>query len=241
MLGFLRHAITLGRGLALTPALLLLPCLASCSKECNIAGNSTVGSLDGRMLYLRISPDGNVTSCTASNLDSCEVVHGRFSFFSSMDSVTMAVLCMGNESLMPVVLEGGNINVEVDHVGQRVSGGPLNERLYGFLQKRERIENQQWELDRKCMRMMHEGASPEEIRKTITPKAEKLAQEAEELETNFIINNFNNPLGVGCFMWLFGQYPTPIMTPQIQRIVEAAPADFLKDPFVQRYLHRANQ
>lgn len=241
MLDFLGHVITLGKKLALCSTLLPLLCLTSCSKECNIAGNSTVGSLDGRMLYLRISPDGNLTGQTVSNVDSCEVVHGRFSLFSNMDSVTMAVLCMGNESLMPVVLEGGNINVEVDHVGQRVSGGPLNERLYSFLQKRERIENQQWELDRKCMRMMHEGVPSDKIRETITPKATKLAQEAEELETNFIINNFDNPLGVGCFMWLFGQYPTPIMTPQIQRIVDAAPEGFLRDPFVQGYLHRVRR
>ncbi|MBS7408605.1 MAG: hypothetical protein KIG47_05815 [Prevotellamassilia sp.] len=32
--------------------------LTACSDQCSIAGNSTVGSLDGRMLYLRVSCNG---------------------------------------------------------------------------------------------------------------------------------------------------------------------------------------
>lgn len=213
-----------------------LSMLTSCAEQCNIAGNSTVGSLDGQMLYLRVSHDG----MTTSSLDSCEVIHGRFSFFSNVDSIMVAQLYMGNESLMPVVLENGNLNVEVDHVWQRVSGGPLNDRLYKFMQKKTRIENQQWELDQKCMRMMHEGHSPEAIRRVIAPKAAKLAKDLENLEIRFIKDNYENPLGPGCFMWLFGQYPLPIMTDQIKRIVQDAPQCFLHDPFVCNYLRRAH-
>lgn len=209
--------------------------LTSCAEQCNIAGNSTVGSLDGRMLYLRVTRDG----VTSSSLDSCEVIHGRFSFFSDVDSIMVAQLYMGNESLMPVVLENGNLNIEVDHVWQRVSGGPLNDRLYKFMQQKNRIENQQWELDNKCMRMMHQGHSPEDIHRIIAPKAAKLAKQVEDLETRFIQDNYDNPLGAGCFMWLFSQYPLPIMTDQIKRIVKDAPPGFLNDPFVRDYLHRA--
>lgn len=215
---------------------LILATLTSCAEQCNIAGNSSVGSLDGKMLYLRVSHDG----LTSSSVDSCEVIHGRFSFFSNIDSIIVAQLYMGNESLMPVVLENGDLNVEVDHVWQRVSGGPLNERLYKFMQKKNRIENMQWELDQKCMRMMHEGHSPEDIRRVIAPKATKLAKELENLEVRFIKENYENPLGPGCFMWLFSQYPLPIMTEQIERIVKDAPQRFLCDPFVNNYLRRAN-
>ncbi len=214
----------------------VLGLFASCAEQCNIAGNSTLGSLDGRRLYLRVSHDGH----TLSSLDSCEVIHGRFSFFCNVDTVMMAQVYMGNEGLMPVVLENGDLSVEVNHVGQRVSGGPLNDRLYKFIQKKDRLENLQWELDQKCMRMMHEGHSPEEVRRVIGPKADKLAKESEELETRFIMANYNNPLGPGCFMWLFGQYPIPVMTEQIKRIVKSAPDVFLQDPFVNSYLQRAN-
>lgn len=215
--------------------LTLTTALVSCADQCNIAGNSTLGSLDGRMLYLRTSNDG----VEESSLDSCEVIHGRFKFYSSIDSVMVVQLCMGGESLMPVVLENGDLSVEVDHAWQRVSGGPLNERLYKFMQKRSQIENQQWELDQKCMRMMREGHSPEEIRRTITPKAAKLTEQVERLETKFIKENYGNPLGPGCFMWLFGRYPAPIVTEQIEDILNNAPSTFLNDPFVSGYMLRS--
>lgn len=209
--------------------------IVSCTDQCNIAGNSTVSSLDGRMLYLRTSHDGYTTA----SLDSCEVIHGRFNFYSNVDSVVVAQLYMGNEIIMPVVLENGDLNVEVDHVWQRISGGPLNDRLYKFMQKKNRIENQQWELDQKCMRMIHEGHSPESIRRTIGPKAEKLANEVKALETKFIKENYDNPLGPGCFMWLFNQYPRPIITKQINDIIKDAPQRFLNDPCIRGYLRRA--
>ena len=189
------------------------------------------------MLYLRVSRNGQ----EVMSLDSCEVTHGRFTFSSSLDSTRVAQVYIGNESLMPVVLETGELMVQVDHSGQRVSGGPLNDRLYAFLQRKERIENEQWELDRKCMEMLHSGKSPEEINSEIAPKAKKLAKKLEDLETEFIKDNYDNPLGPGCFMWLFRQYPFPVMTNQIERIVKDAPPQFLHDPYVSHYLRVARQ
>lgn len=209
--------------------------LTSCAEQCNIAGNSSVGSLDGQMLYLRVKPDGIMSVC----MDSCEVIHGRFSFYSDVDSVVVAQLFMGNESVMPLVLENANLNVEVDHTGQRVSGGPFNDRLYQFVQKKNRLENEQWELDQRCIRMMHEGYSPAEIHKTIGPRAKELAKEIEELENKFIMDNYKNPLGPGVFMLLFGQYPMPVMTDQIRRIVKQAPPSFMRNPFVNNYIRQA--
>lgn len=215
--------------------LLCILSLASCSEQCNIAGNSSVGSLDGQMLYLRVRPDGITSVC----MDSCEVIHGRFSFYSDVDSVVVAQLFMGNESVMPLVLESGDLRVEVDHAGQRVSGGPFNDRLYQFVQEKTRLENEQWELDQKCIRMMHEGYSPTEIHRVIGPKAKQLAQDIEELENKFIMDNYKNPLGPGVFMLLFGQYPMPVMTDQIRRIVKKAPPSFMRDPFVNSYIRQA--
>ncbi len=214
----------------------LLPQLfCSCAEQCSIAGNSTVGSLDGQMLYLRITQNGTLTC----DLDSCEVVHGRFSFYNRVDSAIMAMLCMGEESLMPLVLENGTISVEVDHVGQRITGGPLNEKLYHFLQKRDQLENQKWELDRKYIKLMHEGHSIEDINQLLGPRSARLTKAAEDLETNFIIDNFDNPLASGCFMWIFSKYTMPVMTEQIKRIVNVAPSHFLNDPYVHNYLIRA--
>ena len=213
-----------------------LALITSCTEQYNIAGISSVRSLDGRMLYLRVN-QGN-DGVRVVNIDSCEVVHGRFSFYNNLDTIMMAQLFMGNESFMPLVLESGDINVRVDHVGQRVSGGPLNDRLYKFVEKKNRLENKMWELDQKCLRMMHEGHSPDAIRRIISPKAKKIAKQVEALETKFIKDNYDNPLGPGCFMLLFGQYPLPVMTDQIRNIIKTASPAFLQNPFVNSYLRR---
>lgn len=96
-----------------------------------------------------------------------------------------------------------------------------------------------WELDQKCLRMMHEGHSPDAIRRIISPKAKKIAKQVEALETKFIKDNYDNPLGPGCFMLLFGQYPLPVMTDQIRNIIKTASPAFLQNPFVNSYLRRA--
>ena len=217
----------------------LLSCalmLSSCVSQYNIAGNSTVGSLDGNMLYLRVAEnDGS----NLSNVDSCQVIHGRFKFIGNIDSVVVAHLYMGNESMMPVVLENGDLAIEVNNSCQRVSGGPLNDKLYHFIELKTRMENELWELDQKCLRMMREGSTIKDIHKLIGPKSKQLNEQIEGLETQFIMENYDNPLGPACFMLLFGQYPVPIMTDQITKIVSTAPSSFLQNPIVNKYLQQA--
>ena len=217
----------------------LLSCalmFASCASQYNIAGNSTVGSLDGNMLYLRVAEnDGS----NLNNVDSCQVVHGRFKFIGDIDSVVVAHLYMGNESMMPVVLENGDLAIEVNNSCQRVSGGPLNDKLYSFIELKTRMENELWELDQQCLRMMREGRTIKDIHNLIGPKSKKLSNQIEGLETQFIIDNYENPLGPACFMLLFGQYPVPVMTDQIHKIVDSAPGSFLNHPIVNNYLKQA--
>ncbi len=223
--------------------LLTLPLLASCGGQYNIAGNSSVPSLDGRMLYLRATPDGllQATAQTEAShcIDSCKVVHGRFSFIGDVDSVMMAMLFTGNQCVMPVVIENGRLNVQVDNVAQRVSGGPLNDKLYKFFQHKNRLENEMWELQQKSIRMLRGGKTPEEIQRKVGKRAQQLAERAEALETAFVMENYDNVLGPGFFMMMCSQYPTPIMTEQISRIVNNAPACFMSDPFVHSYVRQA--
>lgn len=211
--------------------------LASCAEQYNIAGNSSVSFLDGRMLYLRVSPDGLSSNC----LDSCKVVHGRFNFMGSIDSTMMAQLYMGEESVMPLVIENGNITIQVDNLGQHVTGGPLNDRLYGFFQKKNRLENEMWEIEQRCIRMMRSGQWSEENRKRLNHQAESLSREMENLETKFVMDNYDNVLGPGLFMMLCSQYPSPVITDQINRIIRKAPSQFMRNPFVENYLREARK
>lgn len=217
--------------------------LTSCAEQYNIAGNSTVPCLDGRMLYLRVTPDtdAQIAQVSPMTLDSCKVVHGRFSFAGDVDTVRMAMLFTQNQCVMPLVIENGNLNIQVDNVVQRVSGGPLNEKLYNFFKKRNRLDNEMWELQQKAIRMMREGKSPDEIEHKVGKRAQQLAQRTEALETQFVKDNYDNVLGPGFFMLLCSQYPTPIMTDQIREIVKGATPQFLNDPYVRHYLRQAHQ
>ncbi len=222
---------------------------ASCAEQYNIAGNSTVPCLDGRMLYLRVSSsstgtDGHVAQTERSVsvcLDSCKVIHGHFNFEGDVDSVMMAMLYTGNQCVMPLVIENGKLSIQVDNATQRVSGGPLNDKLYAFFKKRNRIDNEMWELQQQTMRMMREGCSPDDIQHKIGKKMRKLNQESEDLETRFVKDNYTNVLGPGFFRMLCSQFPSPILTEQLQRIVNGAPQQFLNDPFVRAYIRQANE
>ncbi len=214
--------------------LAILLSLTSCAEQYNIAGNSSVNSFDGRMLYLQVA-----SGCDMNRIDSCEVVHGRFSFMGIVDSTVMGEICMDNESLMPLVIETGNLSIRVDNLGQHVSGGPLNDRLYHFLRQKECLDNEYMELSYQEMRMMMEGVHPTAIAATLKPRAEALSKQIEELETKFIMSNYNNVLGPGVFMLIGNQYRYPIMTDQIRTIMKKAPSKFRNHPYVKRYISTA--
>ncbi len=218
--------------------------LTSCAEQYNIAGNSNIPCLDGRMLYLRVSSsDGPnhrmVQQSVSVCLDSCKVVHGRFNFEGDVDSVRMAMLYTNNQCVMPIVLENGNLSIQVDNATQRVSGGPLNDKLYKFFKKRNRLDNEMWELQQLTMRMMREGCSPTEIQRKVGKRLTCLQKQTENLETQFVMDNYTNVLGPGFFRLLCSQFPSPIITEQIEQIIKKAPSQFLNDPYVNFYLQQA--
>ena len=73
-------------------------------------------------------------------LDSCDVVHGQFTFSGSVDSVRMANIFMDDENVLPVVLENGDITIKIDNTQQMVSGTPLNDKLFKFFNKYNQLK-----------------------------------------------------------------------------------------------------
>ena len=126
------------------PLLLLLMFLASCTRKYKVEGSSSVTSLDGKMLYLKTLKDGQWVT-----VDSAEVIHGLFSMRGRVDSVIMATLYMNDEGIMPLVLEDGKIEVSISNTQLTAKGTALNNLLYEFIEKRNALELQIEELDRK--------------------------------------------------------------------------------------------
>lgn len=208
--------------------------LASCSEQYSVQGSSSISSLDGSKLYLKAVKNKELT-----NIDSCEVVHGQFHFSGTLDTVRMASLFMDDRSLMPIVLEQGDIRIKLDPAVQRVSGSPMNELLYKFMTLHNQLDNEMNELTHKQSQMLLDGIDEDVINRQLSVEAAVIAQREDSLVTHFIIENFDNVLGPGIFMMITAGYPYPVLTPQIEDIMSKATAKFKNDPYVKDYYQTA--
>ena len=165
----------------LTYLFLLMALMVSCSESYVIQGTSSVSRLDGSKLYLKVVKDKKL-----SNLDSCEVVHGKVHFSGVLDTVQVASLFMDDQSLMPLVVEKGDITITIDNGQQKVSGSPLNDLLYEFLDKHTQLQNQMVELDHRYSQMLLDGIDEAEIDRVLTSEAAVIAQKEDSLVSVFV-------------------------------------------------------
>ncbi len=209
----------------------------SCAESYSIQGSSSVSSLDGSKLYLKTVKDQELKS-----IDSCDVVHGKFRFAGLLDTVKLANLYMDDEPLMmPVVIEQGEIEIHIDNTGRSVSGSPLNDKLYQFINRHDQLGNEMNELSHKQSQMLLEGIDENIINRQLSVEAARLAAQEDSLVTNFIVENFDNVLGPGVFMMMTSGYRYPILTPQIEDIMSKATKKFKDDPYVKEYYRTANE
>ncbi len=210
--------------------------LTSCATTYQVKGTSSVSALDGNKLYLKAFKSNELKS-----IDSCEVVHGEFQFNGLLDTIQMVSLFMDDESIMPLVLEEGEINIKIDNAMQSVSGTPLNDSLYVFIDKHNQISNRMSELSHRQSQMLLEGIDEETINRQLSLEAAVIAHEEDSLVTNFIVENFDNVLGPGVFMMITSQYRFPVLTPQIEDIMSKATKQFKNDPYVREYYQTAQE
>lgn len=215
----------------------LLPVLlCGCSSQYSIDGNSSLSCLDGKRLYLRV-PQADTPRTHYRTIDSCEVVHGRFRFGGSSEAIVMAEVYVGNDVLMPVVLESGQLFLQLDNYGQTVKGGPLNERLSEFLMRRARYYNELWELEREMRQAMFLEMESEAMAARSSAKREELMTKIATLEEDFVCDNAENVLGPGYFMLLAQENGFPVLTEQLRRIADRAPSKLLVSPSVKHFLN----
>ncbi len=217
-------------------AILALVTLGSCVNSYNIEGSSNVPTLDGRMLFLRAYEEGNL-----NDFDSCDIVHGKFAFKGTLDSTKLVTLFMDDESLIPVVLENGDISIKIDNTQQRVSGTPLNEKLFNFIEKYNQLENEVDELGHIQSQAIMDGTDLNVVNAQLAEMANQIAEKEDKLITSFIVENFDNVLGPGVFFMVTANYRYPELSPWIEDIMSKATANFKNDPYVRDYYEKAQQ
>jgi hypothetical protein len=194
--------------------------LASCAGGYRIDGTSEITGLDGRLLSLRTLRDGRWLT-----VDSAEVVHGFFTMRGKPDSVMMVALFMDDENLMPLVLEPGRIKVAIDNSQFLASGTPLNDALYDFIGRRNRMELLLDDFERN----------------TQPDRSDSLIAQMNLYVHDFITTNCDNVLGPGIFMIMCSTLPYPLLTPQLDSILRDVPQSFLCNSLVEEWLVKARE
>ena len=210
--------------------------LTSCATTYQVKGTSSVSALDGNKLYLKAFKSNEL-----KNIDSCEVVHGEFQFNGLLDTVQMVSLFMDDESIMPLVLEEGEVIVKIDNAMQSIGGTPLNDSLYVFIDKHNQISNRMNDLSHRQSQMLLDGIDEAVINEQLSAEVAQIAAEEDQLVTKFIVDNFDNVLGPGIFMMVTSQYRYPVLTPQIEDIMSKATQKFKDDPYVKDYYQAAQE
>lgn len=206
----------------------------SCADQYRLQGTTSIHALEGATLYLKVFHDDDLR-----NLDSCKVTHGKFAFKGTVDSTIMANLFAGKQSLMPVVIESGDLTVRIDEVSQQMSGSPLNDTLYSFIRQKTQLDNQLAELPQREGRMVMDGMDHDEVVALLNADFRLLTIQSDELVTGFIKRNYDNVLGPGIFMIMTSTYPYPMLTPQVEEILATATPRFESNPYVVAFLKMA--
>lgn len=201
-----------------------------------VEGVSTVESMDGKMLYLKAYENDDLV-----DIDSSDVVHGKFSFAGELDSVMLVNLFLGDECVLPLVLGPEKLKVHIAAMRQYVTGSALNDTLYSFIQSKNRLDGLMAELPHKESRMIMDGIDEDVIALRLQDEVSRLAKLNDRLITEFITSNFDNVLGAGVFMILTSGYTYPVLTPQIEDILFKATPYFRGDVYVKNYVRAARE
>ena len=210
--------------------------LASCSNSFSIQGSSDVQNLDGRKLYLKALKGEEL-----KNLDSCDVIHGQFSFKGSLDTVKVGTLFIEDESVMPIVLEDGEIIIQFNTAKQTCTGTPLNDSLASFIEKYNQITNQIADLGHQQSRAIMDGEDMDIVNAELSKKAAVLDSECDKIVTSFIEDNFDNILGPYVFQMVTSAMEIPMTNAWIDALMTKATPKFKNNPYVKEFMEAAER
>lgn len=221
-------------------AFLAIATLVSCGNTYNITGTSNVSMMDGQKLYLQV-PDGD----NWKHVDSCDVIHGEFSFAGRIDSAKWATIYLDDETAtIPLILEDGDITVKINDSPSSTTrtGTPLNDKLNEFLRSFYQIDNDYENLSSRHSQYIMDGMSEEEANRRVAVASSKLDQRIDDLVMKYVTGNFDNILGPGIFIMVAqALYPQPVLTPWVEDVMSKATPEFKSNRYVKEYMESAKQ
>ena len=214
---------------------LVMLLLASCANY-SISGTTDLQNIDGRKLFLRATQPQSVVS-----IDSCDVVHGKFKFSGSLDSIQVVMLCIEDMPVLPVVLEDGTINVLMNDMRQECTGTALNDSLTSFNNRYAELVSRIEDLGHQQNQGYMNGEDMDSLNIVLQRESEVLTQQEDEMITDFISQNFDNCLGPYVFQLATSSFKYPMLTPWIEALMTKATDTFKNSPYVKDYLSVAKE
>ena len=215
--------------------LLITVFLSSCGKSYKIKGSSSVPTLDGKTVYVKVIKNDKWVT-----IDSAEIVHGEFKLNGSVDSVEMASIFLDDESVAPIVLESGAMELSITQSDITVKGTTLNDKLYKFVAKKNYIDDRAQENQRLESQRILDGVDPDEAQEQMNEGNAKLSDELKGYVKSFIRENYDNVLGPSVFLMVCSStFPYPLLTPDLQELVDQAPENFRNNPKIKEYVGKA--
>ena len=210
--------------------------IASCSEQQYfVKGTSTQQLPDGEYAYmLPMNTNQSVF------IDSCRVVHGKFEMSGPLDSVQCVVISMGTFGI-PMVLETGEVRISMQSSNIRVSGTPLNDAFYDFLDRRDSlllVENDLW---LRANNLHNRGYSDEYINNELGAEMLNTATTLDSIQCDFVKANYTNVLGVSWFLQMCKEASEQcgyfVVPPSLEKVYENAPKAFKANQEIKNYMN----
>jgi len=220
--------------------LLFSAVLMSCSDKYVIKGSSSHDIGGGEVAYLKVTDGANHTA-----IDSCRIVHGRFEMSGEIDSVMCVSFFMGNQEGFPLVLEYGDINIDMSETFVKIGGTPLNDKLYHYLHKRDSMLLEMEVLHFAERDLLFSGYAPSEARKMVAKQRSEIQGCIDDLNARFVVDNYDNVLGVTWFLRMCNEatmrHGFPTTTTQIDQIFHSAPDEFKHNPGIVKFMQQVEE
>ena len=208
----------------------------SCLTSYSIDGTSEVSSLDSKMIRLSVIKNNEF-----KDIDSAEVVHGKFMFDGTTDSVCLAIMEMEMGNALPLILEKGTINVRIGKQGIFFGGTPSNDLMYGFVSKQDSLFQCISDLDHQYNLAFMDGEDMYEVIPRLQRSNKMIMASLDSLYTISVTENFDNILGPSFFFVATQRYQYPQMDPWVVSIMSKASESFKNNPIVRNYVDAANR
>lgn len=213
----------------------LVPLLASCLGKYSLKG-STDGFYNGEQAYIKVDSGG-----VWHTVDSCDILHGCFEMSGEVDAPFLTSLFIGEEAIMPVIIESGDIVVNLSMRDANVSGTNLNDQLSQFIEDKDVFERRIMEIERRETALILDGHTAEsaaaEVREAIAAVGDSMNLFVEKT----IRDHYNTVLGPCIFQLLCSAMPYPLMTKQVEGILADAPQSFKDNHFVKMFVAAAEE